>query len=358
MIQVCSQCGTRWNVRERRREWCPRCRGPLLAPHSGPGPGAPQPPPPDPRWGPGAGPPPRTASGAAAWRRTRPQLPPGFRWIAVRPGAAPPPRRGRRSRGPTPRYAVMPRWGLADRVDQAAATIPPPAKAGPPAAVVRTTVFVSVLVLSLAALVYVVRYVLLVINRNTLLNSVVALAGQWLGVLASVAAIAAVTVCAVTAVRWLIARRAAVLSHHGLPEPRSARGLWAGCLVPLANVVWAPVYVIELAVLEDHYARLRRPIVQWWIAWVVGYVAWIFAIVTSFATDAQGIANNTVMMVLTYLLAAVTVAALGRVFEGFERKPVQRPAHRWVVVTPDQPDRPQAHAPAGPVELPGREPAA
>ncbi|WP_238602279.1 hypothetical protein, partial [Mycobacterium avium] len=27
MIQVCSQCGTRWNVRDRQREWCPRCRG-------------------------------------------------------------------------------------------------------------------------------------------------------------------------------------------------------------------------------------------------------------------------------------------------------------------------------------------
>ncbi|WP_459952830.1 hypothetical protein, partial [Mycobacterium avium] len=26
MIQVCSQCGTRWNVRDRQREWCPRCR--------------------------------------------------------------------------------------------------------------------------------------------------------------------------------------------------------------------------------------------------------------------------------------------------------------------------------------------
>ncbi|WP_224187300.1 hypothetical protein, partial [Mycobacterium avium] len=25
MIQVCSQCGTRWNVRDRQREWCPRC---------------------------------------------------------------------------------------------------------------------------------------------------------------------------------------------------------------------------------------------------------------------------------------------------------------------------------------------
>ncbi|MGC2677525.1 MAG: hypothetical protein WA415_16275, partial [Mycobacterium sp.] len=32
MIQVCSQCGTRWNVRERQRVWCPRCNGTLLAP--------------------------------------------------------------------------------------------------------------------------------------------------------------------------------------------------------------------------------------------------------------------------------------------------------------------------------------
>ncbi|TVS77712.1 DUF4328 domain-containing protein [Mycobacterium helveticum] len=357
MIQVCSQCGTRWNVRERRREWCPRCRGPLLAPHSGAAPGSPAMPP-DPRWSTAGGAPPPRAPGGPGWQRTRPQLPPGFRWIAVRPGAAPPPRRGRRSRGPTPRYSVMPRWGLADRVDQTVAATPAPAKAGPPAALVRTMMFVSVLVLSLAALVYVVRYVLLVINRNTLLNSVVALGAEWLGVLASVVAIAAVITCAVTAIRWLIARRAAVFAHHGLPEPRSARRLWAGCVVPVANLVWAPVYVIELAVLEDHYARLRRPILYWWIAWVFSYAVWIFATVTSFATDAQGIANNTVMMVLTYLFAAVTVAALARVFEGFERKPVQRPAHRWVVVSPDQPDRPAAHASAGPVELQGREPAA
>ncbi|MDT5260591.1 MAG: hypothetical protein QOD10_5671, partial [Mycobacterium sp.] len=57
---------------------------------------------------------------------------------------------------------------------------------------VRITLFLSVLVLSAAALVYVVRYVLLVINRNTLLNSIVAIAADLLGVLASVAAIAAV----------------------------------------------------------------------------------------------------------------------------------------------------------------------
>ena len=112
----------------------------------------------------------------------------------------------------------------------------------------------SVLVLSIAALVYVVRYVLLVINRNTLLNSLVAIAADWLGVLASVAAIAAVITSGVMVIRWLIARRAAVFSHHGLPEQRSVRALWAGCVVPLANLLWAPVFVIELA---DHRRALR-----------------------------------------------------------------------------------------------------
>ena len=70
----------------------------------------------------------------------------------------------------------------------------------------------------------------------------------------------------------------------------------------MVNLLWAPVYVIELAKIEDHYARLRRPIVVWWVS--VGRsatLASIFAIVTSFATDAQGIANNTVLMVVAYL---------------------------------------------------------
>jgi Domain of unknown function (DUF4328) len=247
---------------------------------------------------------------------------------------------------------------LADRVEQAPAVAEKPTQTGPSAAAVRTTLFVSVLVLSIAALVYVVRYVLLVINRNTLLNSLVAIAGDWLGVLASVAAIAAVIASGVLLIRWLVARRAAVFAHYGLSDQRSVRALWAGCVVPLANLLWAPVYVVELATIEEHYARLRRPIIEWWIAWAFSYVVSIFAIFTSSAKDPQGIANNTVMMVFAYLLAAVTVAAVARVFEGFERKPVERPAHRWVVVDPDLPDRPAGSASAGPVELEGEEPAA
>ena len=335
MIQVCSQCGTRWNVRDRRRDWCPRCHGALMAPMAD----APAP--------------------ARGWQRTPPRLPPGFRWIAVRPGAAPAPRHGRRPLGPTPRYAVIPRWGLGDRVDpewrQAPAPAETPTRTGPSAAVVRLTLFLSLLVLSGATLVYVARYVLLIINRNTLLNSVVAFAANWLGVLASAGAVVALGASGVMLTRWLIARRARAFAHYGLQDQRSVRALWAGCLVPLVNLLWAPVYVTELATIEEHHTRLQRPIVQWWIAWLFSYAVSIFAIATSWATDAQGIANNTVLMVVAYLLGAVTLAAIARVFEGFERKPVERPAHRWVVAGDD---RPGASLSAPPVELEGQEPAA
>lgn len=307
---------------------------------------------PDPRWSPYSAAPVGRPPAARTFQRTPPRLPPGFRWIAVRPGAPPPPRHGRRPLGPTPRYAVIPRWSLADRVEQTAAGAEKPTRPGPAASTIRTTLFASVLVLGVAALVYVVRYVLLVINRNTLLNSWLAAGADWLGILASVAAIAAAFASGAMLIRWLIARRAAAFAYHGLPEPRSPRALWAGCVVPLANLLLAPVYVVELAILEEHYSRIRRHIVQWWIAWAASYLVSVFAMVTSFATDAQGIANNTVAMVFAYLLAALTVAAAARVFEGFERKPVERPAHRWVVVPGDPAPTP------GPVELEGQEAAA
>jgi Domain of unknown function (DUF4328) len=359
VIQVCSQCGTRWNVREKRREWCPRCRGALMAPLPS-APGA------DPRWSPSAGQPTAAAptvtrpAGPSNWQRTPPRLLPGFRWIAVRPGAAPPPRRRRRPLGPTPHYAVIPRWGLADR-PQVGAQAPAPAQApvaqGPSPATVRTTLFLGVLVLGIVALVYVVRYVVLIVNRGMLLNSLAALAVDWLSILASVAAIVMAIVCAVMLTNWLIARRAAAFNHHGMPDQRSVRALRAGCLIPLVNLFWAPVYVIELATVEGHYYRLQRPIVQWWIVWVFSNVVSIFAIFTSLARDAQGIANNTAWMVFAYLFAAAAVAAVARVFEGFERKPIERPAHRWVVVGSDGHAR-STDGSAAPVESDGQEPAA
>lgn len=310
-------------------------------------------PPGDPRWSPQAGP--QLPVGPAA-PRTPLRLPPGFRWIAVRPGAAPPIRRMRRPLGPTPRYTAIPRWGLVDRVSPEAITAPDaPVKPGPRPEFVRVAMFATQLVLAGAAVMYVVRYGLLIYNRNSLLNTLVAIAADWLGIAVSVAAMAALLGCFVVLVKWLIARRSAAFSYHGLPEHRSTRRLWAGCLLPFANLVMAPVYVIELALVEDHYERVRKPIYLWWLAWVVSYAVSLFAIATSLSSDAQGIANNTVMVVVAYVAAAVTVGGVARVFEGFERKPVERPAHRWLVV---ESDRPAPPVPAAPVELEGQEPAA
>ncbi|WP_193376246.1 MULTISPECIES: DUF4328 domain-containing protein [Mycobacterium ulcerans group] len=357
MIQVCSQCGTRWNVRERQRVWCPRCRGALMAPLTGAAAADPQS---------------RTSVGpqrvASTARRAAPRLPPGFRWIAVRPGAAPPHRPRRRAYGPTPRYTVMPRWGLGDRVAQPGPSpVPVATKTGPAAATVRTLLFATMLVLGAAAFVYAVRYVLLIINRDILLNSVLAGIAVWVGVAVSFAALAAMGVCFVVLTKWLVARRAAAFAYYGLPEHRSTLQLWAGCLTPLANLLWAPVYLIELAVVEDTYQRLKKPILVWWIAWVVSTATSLFAIATSFSSDAQGIANNTVMVVVAYALAAAAVGTVSRVFEGFERKPVQRPAHRWLVMgqddqpgrsATDEDDRVDAAPDADAVELEGQEPAA
>jgi len=371
MIQVCSQCGTRWNVRDRQREWCPRCRGTLLAPSSETADV-------DPRW--------------SAGSRTPPRLPPGYRWIAVRPGPPPPPRRRRRPLGPTPRYPVIPRWGLQDRVLLDGAGQGSAMRQAPPASRVHAAFFATAVTLAVAALVHLVRYLLLIINRNMLLNWLVADVAALLSVLASLAAIAAVITYAVVLTQWLIARRAAAFAHCGRSETRTPWALRAGCLlppsvamalaitfavvrvasghsaswalmagcvvmccVPLLAAVWSLVYVIELAKTEDNYARLRGPIWGWWLLWLLSSATSIFASVTSGALDAQGIANNTVAMIVAYLLALAAAVATARLYEGFERKPVQRPAHRWVVVADNGAGSPGS-APA--VELSGEEPAA
>jgi hypothetical protein len=377
MIQVCSQCGTRWNVRDRQREWCPRCRGRLFSP-SADSVAAPKP---DPRW--------------VARPTSPPRLPPGYRWIAVRPGPPPPRRRRRRPLGPTPRYPVIPRWGLQDRVELDGSGPGSTVRQAPPPTRVHAVFIATAVTLGIAALVHVVRYVLLIINRNTLLNWLVADAAALLSVLASVAAIAAVSGYAVVLTRWLIARRAAAFAHCGRPETRkpwvlrvgvllppsaaivlavifavarfttghsASWALMAGCVVmsclPLIAMAWSLVYVIELAKTEDNYPRLRGPIWRWWLLWLLSCVTSVFASITSGAQDAQGIANNTVATIVAYLLALAAVLATERLFEGFERKPVERPARRWVVVADDTSGPAAGTGSAPAVELSGEEPAA
>jgi len=356
MIQVCSACGTRWNVRDRRRVWCPRCHGTLLAP-SGPALGAEwSARPTAPSLGSGLGSPP---SGGG---HTPARLPTGYRWIAVRPGAAPPPRRLRRPLGPTPRYGVIPRWGLIDDFE-APELHTAGGRRGPSLAAVRTTLIATMVVLGVAALVHVVRYALLIVNRSVLLNKVVAFTATWLGVLVSVIALFMVVASAVVLTNWLIARRAAAFAHHRREDPRSVWALRAGCLVPLVNLAWAPVFVIELADVEERLKWLRRPIVVWWIVWIFSTAVSVFSIATSFTQDSQGIADNTVTTIVAYLLALAALLLALKVFLGFERRPVERQVKRWVIVrdevspTPEKQPEP-GPVPAAAVESKGQNPAA
>lgn len=316
MIQVCAQCGTRWNVRDRQRVWCPRCRGTLLAP--GP-----------------TGAPAGTSQPAGPSSAGQPgRAPAGYRWIAVRPGAPPPPRRKRVPLGPTPRYSYIPRWGLYDRFDDDGAAGQVAAeRSAPSPASVRRTIVITMALLGAAALLHVIRYALLLINRTVLLDPIVAALATWLPVAASVAAFFAVVATALVLTNWLIARRAAAHAHLGSPDPRSPRELWTGCLVPLVNLVMAPVFVIELARAEQ---RTGLRIVSWWITWFVSYALSIASIVTTVLTifydGAQRIADNTVITTIGYLVALATLLLVLQVYQGFERQPVDRPSRRWVMV--------------------------
>jgi len=231
---------------------------------------------------------------------------------------------------------------------------------------VRATLIATMVVLGVAALVHVVRYALLIVNRSVLLNKVVAFTATWGGVLASVIAMFMVVASAVVLTNWLIARRAAAFAHHRRDDPRPRWALRAGCLVPLVNLFWAPVFVIELAAVEERLKWLRKPIVVWWIVWLFSTAVSAFSIATSFSEDPQGIANNTVTTIVAYLLGLAALLLAMKVFLGFERQPVEQPAKRWVIVRDDQKDEAAPAAkrsesepePAAEVESQGQNPAA
>lgn len=208
---------------------------------------------------------------------------------------------------------------------------------------VRTVLLVTGVLLALAAFIHLVRYVLLLVNRSMLLHPLVAGVATWLGVALSVLASFAVVASAVVLTNWLIARRAAAYALNGATDPRSAWEILAGCVIPVANLLLAPLYVIELARAEGRLSRLRRDIAVWWCVWVLSTALMVWSVATSFTRDAQGIADNTVTTIIAYLAGLAALVLAGRVFLGFEAKPVDRPAKRWVIVPDEQGNVPRHH---------------
>jgi hypothetical protein len=242
---------------------------------------------------------------------------------------------------------------LVERFDAAESDQHTRPRSGPSITALRTTLVATIAALGLAALVHIVRYALLIINRDVLLNPLVAWAATWFGILVSVAALFLLFASFVLLTNWLIGRRSVAFTHVGRQEHRPLWALRTGCLVPLVNLAWAPVFVLELASVEGKLDRLRRPIAAWWTVWVLSTAVSLFAIATSFTTDAQGIADNTVTTIVAYLIATATMVLMGKVLLAFERRPVEKPAKRWVIVADE------SSADSGvPVEAQGRNPAA
>jgi uncharacterized protein DUF4328 len=209
---------------------------------------------------------------------------------------------------------------------------------------VRATLTVTLVAFAVAALVDIANYALLLYNRSTLLNPIVAGIATWVGVAASVVAFFAMIAAAVVMTNWLISRRAATYGRHEVPDPRPVWQLWVGCLLPVANLFWAPVFVIELARLEGRLTWLRNRIAVWWCAWWVSLGVSVFAFATSFTRDAQGIANNTVATTIAYLTALAALLLTLKLYRGFEHQAVDRPVKRWLIVPSESAS--ESHTPA------------
>lgn len=203
---------------------------------------------------------------------------------------------------------------------------------------VRVTLTITAVLLAIAVVVHIANYALLLYNRSTLLNPIVAGIATWAGVAVSVLACFALIATAVVMTNWLIARRAAAYGRHEMADPRPRWQLWLGCLVPLANLFWAPVYVIELARVESRLAWLRTPIAVWWGGWWASFLVSSFAFATSFTRQAQAIANNTVATTIAYLIALAALLLTLKMYRRFEYQAVDRPVKRWVIVPQDSQD--------------------
>ena len=204
-------------------------------------------------------------------------------------------------------------------------------------------------IFAVAAVAHMLRYVLLLVNRTMLLPPWVAVPGVLMGVLASLAAGVTVVIVTVVMTSWLIGSRAAAYGEYGRDDPRPAWMLWAGCLIPLISLFWAPVFLIELAHVQGAEDRQRKTITAWWVAWAFSTLTAVWAIWTRWATEPQAVADNTVTMVVAYLAGTGTLLLLWRMFDGFVGKQVQRPQHRWVVVAEHTADseNPVGESPAG-----------
>ncbi|MFD4294658.1 DUF4328 domain-containing protein [Rhodococcus sp. NPDC058505] len=255
-----------------------------------------------------------------------------FRWIARSPATAPrtPPNH---TAGPdrTPSYPQPPRWGLTDQ---------PPATAEEQATRTERLAELAPTLLTATALLFVFgaaaelfRYVLLLRNRTTLISPTMLVVSDGLvftaGVMAPLVAFAA----AAASVAWLLGARRDAWRAAGRTDPRSPTSIAAGCLIPVANLVWPGVFLTELAGPDS---RLRALVRIWWATWALGGALLIVAFAWRSHDSLQGRANGVLLAVLVNLVAAAVATLTLIVTRHVDRLDLAgrpRSAVRWLVTT-------------------------
>ena len=239
--------------------------------------------------------PPRLARAVGPAERP-PRLPAGYRWIAVRPGAAPPPRRRPRLFGPDPALCGDPPLGsrrsLRRRVRRAdgrsRAAVPRSARCVQPWSRLSPCS-------ALPRVVHIIRYALLMINRDHVLQP---WSPGWRLGSASRAASPRCSRSFLTLVfltNWLIARRVSSNWRNAdMTDPRPAWEMRVGCLVPLVNLFLGAGVRHRAGGRRGSSHRLRPTIVTWWLRVdSLSTLLSVFSIATSFTTDPQAIADST-----------------------------------------------------------------
>jgi hypothetical protein len=256
-----------------------------------------------------------------------------YRWVARPPGR----RRPREVRPvpanapvPTPRYAEIPRWGLRDRPREPVPA-PRPKLARLTDRLVRLLVATTVL-FGLSAAAEFGRYLLLMRNREWLIQPVVVYLSDWSVRITSVLALVFALLAAVALVGWLIDARRRAYAVHGQRDPRGRWTLLLGCVIPVVNLLWPGVFLTELAARQSD-PRIRQAVRIWWAVWVVNGVMAAGALCFRAAGTLQAQANGVIFTVYTDLVAtAVAVLSLWvvRLCEGLDLRGRRRLPKRWV----------------------------
>jgi hypothetical protein len=286
VVQPCPRCGSRWQVRDAPAYWCPKCDGVLGAP---------------------------VAVAAPAPPQARPQTfaPPsrrGYRWIARPPAPvsrfADGPVRAR-PLGPTPRYAVMPRWGLPEPTPAAPPAPDTPLMVAAGRAVALVTWTAVMFLLAAAAEIW--RYAILLRSRGQLIGPVELWCSDQVLDLISMLALVVALAAAYCCVEWLLAARRTAFARGGRSDARTRRWTLLGCLAPVVNLVVPGVLLTELA--DCISPRMRVVVRIWWAGWAVSGVMSVVSLCWHTTDTVQARANGVVVNMVTDLVAA-TIAVL------------------------------------------------